>query len=517
MRISLKFCIILIQICLNFIEIGESAKILAIFPFPGRSQYILVQPFLKALAQRGHELTVINAYPSKENMTNFRDVAVLEIHNIQQDFVTGAQQERNIWDDMTFLSDFFTNVTVAVMKNPDVQHLIKTESFDLIILESVNTDAWHSLGPHFKAPIIGVSSYGTDTIIDELMGNISPFTYVPLMSTGFTETMSYWQRMQNLLLKSLELFHNQVVHLPRHENIKKLYMPHIKEAIKDLRHNMSLLLMNQHFSLSSPRSYVTNMIEVGGFQIQHHPKTLPLEIQEFLLNSTQDVIYFSMGSNIKSKDFPLETLQIFNEVFSELPYKILWKFEVPELKAKPENVLISPWFPQGDILAHPKVKLFISHGGLLSTFEAIYHAKPILGLPVFFDQQLNVNKAQQQGFALKLDFSGFNKKQLKFTILEMLNNPVYTKRAKEISLRYHDQPIKPIDLAIYWTEYVLRHKGAKHLQNPAQNMSYWRKNGLDCLAGLLVLTISILVLIIWVFKTIYRIIFTKKSLKMKIN
>lgn len=418
---------------------------------------------------------------------------------------------------MTFLSDFFTNVTETVMADPQVQHLIKTETFDLIILEAVYTDAWYSFGAHFRAPIIGLSSYGTDPVIDELMGNISPFSYVPLMSTGFTDDMTYLQRMENLLLKLLELIHNYWIHLPRHEKLKELYMPHIKEDIGTLRHNMSLYLMNQHFSLSSPRSYVTNMIEIGGFQIQHQPKTLPLEIQEFLENSTQDAIYFSMGSNIKSKDFPPETLKIFNEVFAELPYKILWKFEHPQLPGKPENVLISPWFPQGDILAHKKIKLFISHGGLLSTFESVYHAKPILGLPVFFDQQMNTNKAVQKGFALKLDFAKFNKEQLKTSILELLNNPRYSKRAQEISTRYHDQPIKPIDLAVYWTEYVLRHNGALHLQSPAQKMGYFKKHGIDCWVGLIFVVISSLVIMIWLLKILFKLICVKNSVKIKEN
>lgn len=539
MEFNKKFLLVLMEIVLIFIQITESAKILAIFPFPGRSQYILVQPFLKTLAQRGHELTVINAYPSKENVTNYRDVAVIEMLDIQKgkwklnnlhlesnsifilflypDFVEGAQVERNIWDDMTFLSDFFTNVTLTVMQNPEVQNLIKTETFDLLILEAIKTDAWFSYAAHFKAPVIGVSSYGTDPIIDELMGNISPFTYVPLMSTGFTEKMSYQERMINLLQKLLELIHNRVVHLPRHQRIKESLMPHIKKDIWSLRQNISLFLLNQHFSLSTPRSYVPNMVEVGGFQIQHKAQSLPQEVQDFLNNSPQDAIYFSMGSNIKCKDFPAETLKIFNEVFAELPYRILWKFEDPKLKEKPENVFISSWFPQGDILAHPKVKLFISHGGLLSTFETFYHGKPILGLPVFFDQQLNVNKAKQQGFALKLDFTKLSKNQLKSTILELLNNPQYSKRASEISIRYHDQPIKPLDLAVYWTEYVLRHKGAQHLQSPAQKMGYITRHGLDCLASLATVVLIVLILFFWLFAKLCKLFFVKNAQKVKIN
>lgn len=406
---------------------------------------------------------------------------------------------------------------MAVIKNPQVQQLLKEATFDLVILEAVNTDVWYGFGAHFQAPIIGISSYGTDAIIDDIMGNISPFNYVPLMATGFTEDMTFTQRIFNLFGKLLELSHNRLVHLPRQQHILEQYMPHIKQDVWTLRRNVSLFLLNQHFSLNLPRPYVPNMVEVGGFQIQHKSKALPKEIEDFLESTPQDAIYFSMGSNIKSKDFSPEILQLFNKVFAQLPYRILWKFENPSLQGKPDNVFISSWFPQGDVLAHPRIKLFISHGGLLSTFEATYHGKPILGLPFFFDQQMNVNKAQQKGYARRLDVASLTEQQLKENILEMMTNPSYIKKAKEISIRYHDQPIKPIDLAIYWVEYVMRHKGALHLRNPAHNMNYFQKHGIDCFLALGIITIGVFFIIIWLIRKIQKLFSGNNSKKVKIN
>lgn len=75
---DLHFCFIH-SICIN-----ESAKILAVFPFPGQSQYIFVKPYLETLAARGHDLTVINAYPSKEHVANYRDIPIMEAQDIQK-------------------------------------------------------------------------------------------------------------------------------------------------------------------------------------------------------------------------------------------------------------------------------------------------------------------------------------------------------------------------------------------------------------------------------------------------
>lgn len=44
--------------------------------------------------------------------------------------------------------------------------------------------------------------------------------------------------------------------------------------------------------------------------------------------------------------------------------------------------------------AHPNMKLFISHGGLLGITEAVYEGIPVLGIPVFGDQWANIKKLE---------------------------------------------------------------------------------------------------------------------------
>ncbi|XP_075147412.1 uncharacterized protein LOC142221545 [Haematobia irritans] len=511
----IKYYCCLINLFRLLVDI-EAVKILAIFPFPGPSQYILVQPYLKALASRGHQLTVINAFPQKQKVDNFRDIPVLEVHDNYADLISGAAEERNKWDEMTFYTQFFTNITETVLKNSKFQDLLQNEKFDLVILEALHTDALYSLARHFGAPMIGVSSFGTDPIIDELMGNMSPLAYIPQVTIGYTDRMSYKERLHNALCVLLELLHVRVIHLPRHRQLLEKYMPHIAEDVWQLRTNFSLMLLNQHFSVNIPRPYVPSMIEVGGFQIQHKPNPLPKAVQEFIDSSQEDVIYFSMGSNVKSKDFPPELREMILETFRSLPYKILWKFEDPHLPGKPENVFIHSWFPQPDVLAHPRVKLFISHGGLLSTTESVYHGKPMLGLPVFYDQMMNVRKAQEFGFALSLNFHSMTRDEFERKIKEMMTNSRYFNRAQKISRIYHDQPMKPLDLAIYWTEYVIRHRGAAHLQAPSQQMNFLQKHSIDTVGVLIAALILVLFILVSIIFKIWKIVVGNAMRKEKI-
>lgn len=73
-----------------------------------------------------------------------------------------------------------------------------------------------------------------------------------------------------------------------------------------------------------------------------------------------------------------ELRNIFTTVFAKLPQRILWKWETEEMEGKPENVMLSKWLPQQDILAHPNMKIFISHMGQSSSQEALCHGKPVV-------------------------------------------------------------------------------------------------------------------------------------------
>lgn len=88
-------------------------------------------------------------------------------------------------------------------------------------------------------------------------------------------------------------------------------------------------------------------------------------MREFLDGGKDGVVYFSLGSNVKSKFLSMELRNIIMQTFSELPYRVLWKFEDDDLPGKPNNVLISKWLPQQDVLSklhfytHNVIKQFL--------------------------------------------------------------------------------------------------------------------------------------------------------------
>lgn len=75
-------------------------------------------------------------------------------------------------------------------------------------------------------------------------------------------------------------------------------------------------------------------------------------------------------------------------------------------------------------LAHPNVKAFISHGGLLSLTEAVYYGVPLIGIPIFADQRYNVANAAHKKFAIQYDMNDIAEETFGAAIKDLLENPM---------------------------------------------------------------------------------------------
>lgn len=74
------------------------------------------------------------------------------------------------------------------------------------------------------------------------------------------------------------------------------------------------------------------------------------------------------------------------------------------------------------IAGHPATKLFISHGGLLGSQESIHCGVPILGVPLFADQALNLGELKKRGVAEVINYYDFNEVNLYTTVNKIIND-----------------------------------------------------------------------------------------------
>ena len=70
------------------------------------------------------------------------------------------------------------------------------------------------------------------------------------------------------------------------------------------------------------------------------------------------------------------------------------------------------------------MKLFISHGGLLSCTEATYFGVPLLAIPVFGDQYHNAKTINEKGQGIILEYDNITESTFTWSLKEILDNPM---------------------------------------------------------------------------------------------
>lgn len=191
---------------------------------------------------------------------------------------------------------------------------------------------------------------------------------------------------------------------------------------------------------------------------------------------------------------------------------MIWKFEDESISNLPENVMVRKWLPQCDLLAHRKIILFITHGGMLSNFEAVQYGTQVLVIPFAFDQYRNALRAESAGYGKFLDFNDITKESLSAALNELLTSNQYSMKAKEVSAIFRKNPMDAMDLFIWWVEYVIQFRGAKHLKSTAIDMPLFTYLLLDVLLANLIL-LAVFVYIIRFF--IQTLILIKRFLEEK--
>lgn len=248
----------------------------------------------------------------------------------------------------SMFSEMLDLVTRGTLGSPEVKKMIKDgETFDAVIVEEFMMDSLKVFRHLFKAHLISYTSIGANPMVNNLVGNPSPLSFIPSMNSGLPIKMTFFQRVYNLLIDLFtKIFFALAV--PDQDKLLKEYYPDAP-SVDELKKNVSLVLMNSHVSNFQPVPTVPKMIAIGGYHVQP-PKGLPKDLKDYLDKAEHGVVYFSMGSILKSKNMPREKVEVLLGAFKQLKQKVLWKWEEDNLPGIPENVRTMKWVPQADVL-----------------------------------------------------------------------------------------------------------------------------------------------------------------------
>jgi glucuronosyltransferase len=160
----------------------------------------------------------------------------------------------------------------SILQQKDVQNLLHSndQQFDLIITESFVTDSVLGFAHKFKAPVVQVVAFGGTPWIGDMVGNTSPYSYVPDPMQNFSDRMTFWQRILNTLGITYQKLSRYMHHLPKQQAILEKYFSDYAPlpSISELASSTSLILVNGHFSISYPMPLMPNIVPVGGMHVK---------------------------------------------------------------------------------------------------------------------------------------------------------------------------------------------------------------------------------------------------------
>ncbi len=144
----------------------------------------------------------------------------------------------------------------------------------------------------------------------------------------------------------------------------------------------------------------------------------PIDVPDEILKGEGSLIYLSLGS-LGGADVDL--MRRLTGFLADTPHRyIVSKGPRADEYELPDNMWGAGMVPQTTLL--PKVDLVITHGGNNTTCESFHFGKPMVVLPLFWDQYDNAQRVHETGYGFRLDTYRATGDQLRGAIDDLLAN-----------------------------------------------------------------------------------------------
>jgi len=156
------------------------------------------------------------------------------------------------------------------------------------------------------------------------------------------------------------------------------------------------------------------------------------------------LVYLSLGS-LGSADVPL--MERLVESLSKTPHRyVVSKGPQHEAYDLAPNMAGAEFLPQVSVLLH--VDLVITHGGNNTVTECMHHGKPMVLLPIFWDQHDNAQRVHETGFGERLATYSFTDEEISGAIDRLVADEQLHGRLADVSRRLQADPgnVKAADL-----------------------------------------------------------------------
>ncbi|XP_069599489.1 UDP-glucuronosyltransferase 2A2-like isoform X1 [Ranitomeya imitator] len=485
------------------------------------SHWLNVKIIIEELINRNHTVTVlistgaayINANDNSSSV-NYESYKVpydkSKLLSIIDDFVKLWMYENANMSFFQFYERFSSLVSQlnlmikencnSVLKDQDLMAKLKSRQYNIVLTDPV-TMCGDLIAVTLGIPFIFTLRFTPASAAERHCGKLpSVPSYTPAFLSELTDRMNFSERISNIISYMVQdyifyslwgewdSYYSEILGRPT--------------TLCEIMGKAEIWLIRTYWDFEYPRPLLPNFEFVGGLHCKP-AKPLPEDMEKIAESSGEHgIVVFSLGSMVKN--LTDERSNVIASALSQLPQKVIWRYSGNKPVTLGENTVLYDWIPQNDLLGHPKTKAFITHGGTNGIYEAIFHGVPMVGIPLFADQPDNIIHMKTKGMAVMLDINKMQSQDLVDAVNTVINDPSYKENAMRISQIHHDQPLKPLDRAVFWIEFVMRHKGAKHLRPASHELTWYQYHLLDVIGFLLICLFVMLYVTLKIFSICCR-------------
>ncbi|XP_075807838.1 UDP-glucuronosyltransferase 1A7-like [Microtus pennsylvanicus] len=511
---SLPLCVCLL-LASGFAQAGR----LLVVPMDG-SHWLTLRSVVEKLIHNGHEVVVVVPEVSWQlgkslNFTvkTYSTSHTLEDLNQKFKYFSDTQwktPEESMLSLMTgsakgFFELIFSNCR-SLFNDKKLVEYLKQSSFDAVFLDPFDVCGL-TVAKYLSLPSVLIAKVIFCHYLEEGAQSPRPLSYVPRIFSKYTDTMTFMERVWNHITYMEErAFCHHFFKTATDTASEVLQTP---VTMEDLFSQVSIWLLRSDFVLDFPAPMMPNIVYIGGINC-HQGKPLPKEFEAYVNASGEHgIVVFSLGSMVS--EIPEKKAMEIAEALGRIPQTVLWRYTGPRPSNLAKNTILVKWLPQNDLLGHPKTRAFITHSGSNGIYEGICNGVPMVMMPLFGDQLDNANNMETRGAGISLNIIKMTADDLENALKAVINDKSYKENIMRLSRLHKDRPIEPLDLAVFWVEYVMRNKGAPHLRPAAHDLTWYQYHSLDVIGFLLAIVLTVVFIVFKCCSYGFRKCFGKKQ------
>ncbi|XP_048454654.1 UDP-glucuronosyltransferase 1A1-like [Rhincodon typus] len=431
---------------------ADGGKLLVI-PVDG-SHWLSIKLIVEEIHGRGHQVVIVKPENSLLIKTPLHyttisfpvsyskaEVDELYVSLIQMAFYDGTfyQKLSQTLQHVDKIRQYFLRICEDLLFNTRLLEELAKEHFDALL-----TDPFSPCGAivaeYLSLPTVNLLR-GLPCGLDNSATQCPrPLSYVPRIFTGNTDRMTFLQRTLNVLANFAESLLCHFIYSPFEELAQRFLQRDV--TLVQLLSKASIWLMRYDFTIEYPKPLMPNMVLVGGINCQERKP---------------------LSQMVHWQCHPAK----YGNLHWRSPQEGSWNVH-------------EAWRPD----AHPKTRAFLTHGGSHGVYEAICSAVPMLLLPLFSDQIENAERLKVQGVGVVMSLKDLSSQGLVEALNTVINDTRYKEVITKMSSLYKDRPVQPLEISAYWVEFVMRHRGAEHLQAAAHDYNWIQYHCLDVIGTL---------------------------------